>query len=124
MKVSPELVGHNVCVQLARPLYMIDYAGHLKLGDKSWFMGEPVMTNTANGKGPILLELLYGVEVVAVTDDSVTVAQITESRSIVHHTFPSALILNISEVVKFDVEELPTATRVQRAAPAAGKILV
>jgi hypothetical protein len=61
---------------------------------------------------------------VAVTDDSVTVAQITESRSIVHHTFPSALILNISEVVKFDVEELPTATRVQRAAPAAGKILV
>ncbi len=127
MKVSPELVGHNVCVQLARPLYMIDYAGHLKLGDKSWLMGEPVMVETAKGKGPVLLELLYGVEVVEVTEDSVTVAQITESRSIVHHTFPSAIVLNIAELDAFDIDELPTVTRAQRAVsqPAGpGKIIL
>ena len=133
MKVSPELVGHMITVQLARPLYMIDYVAHLKYSDgRTLLMGEPMKIpvgspGTNQEMKPVLMDILYGVTVVDVTDDSMTVKQLTPSQASVVHTFPSSLILNIAEVVSAIAEELPTATTTRRevaSAPGASKIIL
>jgi hypothetical protein len=116
MKVSPELVGRVVSVQVARPLYMIDYAAHMAYADgRKLLSGEPLMTENANGKGPVAMDILLGAEVVAVAEDNITVAILMPSQSIVHHMIPSALIVDIAEVKVFESEVLPTITTRKRA---------
>ncbi len=125
MKVSPELVGHMVSIQLARPVYMTDYKAHVQTKDgRALLMGEPIMTDTAKGTGPVVMDILLGCDVIAVTEDSVKVAIIVGAGNVVHKTIPSALIAAIDEVVAFESDALPTVTERKRAATSQSKLIL
>jgi hypothetical protein len=122
MKVSPELIGRVVSIQVAAPLYMIDYAAHLKYADgRQMLAGDVAMTKEGKEGSPVAMNVFSTAEVVAVTDDSVTVALLLPSRALVHKTIPERIIMSIDEVKAFEVsdEDGPQATvyRHQQASP-------
>lgn len=118
MKVSPSLVGRLVSIQLARDLYIIDYKAHVQTADKrSLLIGTPSMVKNQKDEVPVMMNILLGCDVLEVTEDSVKVA-LDINGNIVHNTIPSALILNIAEVVEFESEGRPIVTERRRAAAA------
>ena len=126
MRVSKEFVGKVVSIQVGRPLYIIDYAAHLKFANKPQTMiaGEPVM----KGENPVAMDILIAVEVIEVLDDNLTVQMVTPGQNLVRKTIPTALILSIDEVVEFEAANLPDVTKRVRqpttgAAPT-GKIVL
>lgn len=125
MKVSTELVGRIVSIQLARPVYITDYKAHVQTKDgRSLLMGEPVMTDTPKGPGPVVMDILLACDVIAVSEDSVKVALIVGNGNVIHKTIPSALIAAIDEVVAFESDSLPTVTERKRAPIAASKLIL
>jgi hypothetical protein len=111
MKVSPELVGRVVTVQVARPLYVIDYAAHVKyLGKDEQLIGEPVM----QGEKPLAMDVFLGVEVVSVTDDQIRVVMYTPGQHRSAITIPSGLILAITELTAFEPSDVPVVTTMKR----------
>src|SRR5882757_7090820 len=123
MKVSPSLVGHLVSIQLARGLYIIDYKAHVQTADgRQLLMGAPSMVQSEKSlvPVPVLMDVLLACDVLEVTEDSVKVAM-DINGNIVHNTIPSALIVNLTEVVEFESAGSPTVTERRRAAAAAPK---
>lgn len=118
MKVSNELVGQVVTIQLARPLYIIDYASHVKFSeDDQQLIGEPMLQGTREEPRPAAMDILIGVTVREVTDDSVTVELLTPKSNLSLITVPSALIIQIAQITKHQPTELPTVTKYQAAEP-------
>ncbi len=139
MRIDPALVGHMIAVQFARPVYMYEYGAHVRLNgqSKEHLMAQPIMTPDctqeqakaalATGVMPPMKQMardvLVGVLVSAVTEDSVTFDCLTpapdgQSMMMVRKTVPSTIVVSIDEVVDHDMP-LPAATRQVRAPAAA-----
>ena len=115
MKVSPTLVGRVVSIQLARAIYIIDYKGHVKFADgRERLIGAPAMSKNDKGSGPAVMDVLPGCDVIEVTEESITVSM-DINGNVIHNTFPTALIVNIAEVMEFESEKIPTVTERIRA---------
>jgi hypothetical protein len=116
MKLSKELEGHVVTIQLARPLYIVDYAGHLthmalgKQGEQA-LLGEPVLQQAGGETKPLVMDLLLGVTVRQVQDDHLVVRMITPGNHWSQVTVPSSLIMQIAEITYFEPTDLPAVTR-------------
>lgn len=142
MKVSPELVGKVVAIQLARPVYMFEYAAHVKWpgvieGEQA--MVHPMMlpppdppsgmTHASDASPKVSVsELLLGALVKEVGDTYIEVALYDISRdgqvcNVMLKTVPSALILSIDRMDGFEVPVPDVITRKRAEAPA-GKIIL
>lgn len=142
MKVPKSLEGRMVAVQLARPVYVFEYAAHIVLEGVSMLVPKMMLApavpleeaqNLAiNNRHvlmkPVMRDLLEIVQVKAVHDDCITVEMLVPLQnqdayvSTVHKTIPSALIVSIDEVVQHEMPA-PTLTQMVRQ-PAESKPLV
>lgn len=122
MKVPEEYIGQLVAIQLARPVYIYDYAAHVKLPmEAEQMMLQHVMVPACKpeeiaqlqlGNQPIpmreaTLDKLQAVQVKRIEEDSVTVEMMMPSQDgtvmrVVRKTIPSSLILSIDRMVAFD----------------------
>ncbi len=123
MELSEDFVGCVVTIQLARPLYVIDYAGHVKFhGHEAQLLGEPIVQGSGEQAKPLVMDLLLGVIVREVHKDHLLVEMITpgNNRSLV--TVPTSLLMQVTEIIAFEPDDLPVVTRQVRQP--AGKPLV
>ncbi len=115
MELSQELEGCVVTIQLARPLYIIDYAGHVQTpGDSqvtTALLGEPVVQGQGNEAKPLVMDLLLGVTVLQVHRDHLVVSMLTPANHRSQVTVPSSLIMQVVEMKEFEPNDLPVVTR-------------
>lgn len=120
MELSKDLEGRVVTIQLARPLYIIDYAGHMQTSGDSQvtvaLLGEPVVQGNGEQMKPLVMDLLLGVTVVAVNRDNIKVSMITPGNHRSEATVPTSLIMQVAEVIEFEPNDLPAVTRREREA--------
>lgn len=114
MELSQDLVGRVVTIQLARPLYIIDYAGHAHFkggGSAGSLLGEPVVQGKGEQAKPLVMDLLLGVVMREVHKDHIVVTMITPGNHRSRVTVPSSLVMQVVEIVDFEPTDLPTVTR-------------
>jgi hypothetical protein len=115
MELSQELEGCVVTIQLARPLYIIDYAGHVQApGDGQVtlaLLGEPVLQGQGEQAKPLVMDLLLGVTVRQVHRDNLMVSMLTPGNHWSQVTVPSSLIMQVVEMKEFEPSDLPVVTR-------------
>ncbi len=127
MKVPEEYLGQLVAIQLARPVYIYDYAAHVRLlvrdkvNEEMIMLQHVMVPNVKDAQELAALQLqnvpipmreatmdkLQAVQVVAIADDSVTVEMMMPSQDgttmrVVRKTIPSSLILSCDRMVEFD----------------------
>jgi len=115
MKLSKDLEGKVVTIQLARPLYICDYAGHMQhvvagLNQQA-LLCEPVVQKEADQVKPLVMDLLLGVVVRDVSDDHLVVRTVTPGNHWCKITVPSSLIMQVVELTAFEPNDLPTVTK-------------
>ena len=116
MKLSKDLEGHVVTIQLARPLYVMDYAGHMTRmeighqGEKV-FLAEPVVQKNGSDVKPLVMDLLLGVTVNVVADDHIVVQALTPGGHWSKVTVPTSLIIQVAEVTDFEPTDLPSVAK-------------
>lgn len=124
MKVPKSYEGLFVCVQLAAPVYMFGYGAHVKINGEQHVMPSPIIKTDASGKqSSAMTNLLTGVRVVRVHEDSV-VFELYDfddagTGTIMSKLVPSQLILSIDRVSSADaaLPEVTVRTRAKAQAP-------
>ncbi len=124
MKIPKEDVGKTVTIELARPIYIMDYAAHVTYPDgQKGLIGEPLKASAAKDAPPIAMPLLIGVQVAEVGEDSVMVSMLTPGGNQSLIRVPDALIAAVTEITAHQPDQVPTVTRLQQA-PAASKLIL
>lgn len=117
-QLGKDLIGKWVTIQLDRPLYICDYGAHVSRDGDKQYVCEPVTVGEGESKRPVAMELLIGVEVVAVGDNHLVVEVITMKNHILEQTIRTSDIAAIYQLVTFEPEKLPDVSKRERAAAA------
>lgn len=121
MKLSQDLVGKVVAIQLGRPLMMFEYGGHLKRPDSSdeLLIGKPITRDAADDAAAlhegrparqvaVTMDFVMGVRITAVGDDWLRYEIVDPDQSgttgnTAEVTIPSLLALQVVEITGFEV---------------------
>jgi hypothetical protein len=123
MKIPKEDEGKTVTIELGRAMYIMDYAAHVKYADgHKALIGEPVMRGTAGEAQPIAMNLLIGVRMLEVAEDSVLVSMVTPGSNYSRIRVPSSLVVAVTEITAHQPPDLPEVTKLKQA-PASKIIL-
>lgn len=124
MKVSKEFLGRVVTIQLARPLYIIDYWAHIKeAGHNDDLVGRPMFYPPEENEDPkkenedpkkkpipVSMDLLIGARVVEVLDGGITVVMLSPVGNRVRIGLIADFIMQVTSVEAFEPTDLPTVT--------------
>ena len=124
MKLEEVYEGKTVTIELGLAIYIMDYAAHVKYatGDAG-LIGKPLMQGSGKDAAPIAMNLLIGVRVMKVTEDSVVVDMLTPGNNLSRIKVPDALIVAVTEIIAYQ-PELPTVTVFERQATPGSKIIL
>lgn len=122
MKIPKSYEGQLVCIHLGAPVYMFEYGAHVTVGNAVLLMPAPIVREVQGKDGPVksqaMSNLLVGVRVEKVEDDSISVHLFVDHPkdparcAVILKTIPSALVLSIDSVVSHDAEMPPSTQHI------------